>query len=558
MTKARDISKLLSTANGKIAGENLDVSFENITDTGTEGTRVATGTTAQRGSTAGQFRFNSTSGKFEGYDGSAFKEIDTPPTVISIDTTEIASASGTTTDIVITGTNFQSGATVKAIGTDASEILAGTVVVNSVTQITATFTDSNFSNANEPYDIQVSNSNGLSGTLSDQINVDNAPTWTTASGTLGTFDNYDTVNVSVSATDPEGDTIVYSVQTGSLPTGLSLNSSTGAITGTVSGATSSTTYSFTLRATAGSKTSDRAFTFTINPVIEQFTSSGTWTVPSGVSQIAILVVAGGGSGGTTDNSSQSNRGGAGGAGGVILIPNWNVSGASSYSVNIGSGGQVVSGGVNNGGNTTFSGGSKTLTALGGGAGGFSDNTDNGQSGGSGGSSWYTISGAPANSGTQPANTSDGVTTYNGTGYGNASGSASNVQPYSGGGGGAGGAGVNANDAYSGTTTTDSQGNSLSSDQGNAVGGVGLYIGSIFGTSYGEQGFVASGGTGAGYSGAVADFNSVSTKAHLGGGGIGYNASTSTPSNAQANGQANTGGGGGSGGNGGSGLVLIKY
>jgi hypothetical protein len=49
MTKARDLSKLLSTANGKIAGANLDVSFENITDTGTEGTRVATGTTAQRG-----------------------------------------------------------------------------------------------------------------------------------------------------------------------------------------------------------------------------------------------------------------------------------------------------------------------------------------------------------------------------------------------------------------------------------------------------------------------------------------------------------------------------
>ena len=32
MTKARDLSKLLSTANGKIAGANLDVSFENISD----------------------------------------------------------------------------------------------------------------------------------------------------------------------------------------------------------------------------------------------------------------------------------------------------------------------------------------------------------------------------------------------------------------------------------------------------------------------------------------------------------------------------------------------
>ena len=54
MTKARDLSKLLSTSNGKIAGSNLDVSFENISDTGTEGTKVASGTTAQRGSTTGQ------------------------------------------------------------------------------------------------------------------------------------------------------------------------------------------------------------------------------------------------------------------------------------------------------------------------------------------------------------------------------------------------------------------------------------------------------------------------------------------------------------------------
>ena len=36
MTKARDIA---------------DFKFENITDTGTEGTKVASGTTAQRGST---------------------------------------------------------------------------------------------------------------------------------------------------------------------------------------------------------------------------------------------------------------------------------------------------------------------------------------------------------------------------------------------------------------------------------------------------------------------------------------------------------------------------
>jgi len=541
MTKARDIA---------------DFKFENIVDTGTEGTKLASGTTAQRGSTTGQIRFNSTTNLAEYYDGSIFKPIDSPPTVASTDVTEVDSQAGGNQTIVITGTGFVSGATVTFVGANGTDFNASTVTVNSSTQITAVSPKASFLNAQEPYGVKVTNVSNLSASLSGQINVDTAPTWNTSSGSLGSFNNYSTVNVSATATDTDGDTVAYSIQSGSIPAGLSLNLSTGAITGTPTTVTNSTTSSFTLRATAGGKTADRAFTITINPVIEAFTSNGTWTVPSGITTVAILVVAGGGSGGTTDNTGQSNRGSAGGAGGVILIPNWNVSGASSYSITVGNGGAVVSGGHNDGQNSVVSGGSKTLTALGGGAGGFSDNTDNGRSGGSGGSSWYPTN--SANSGTQPTNTSDGVTTYNSTGYGNASGSSLSGQPYSGGGGGAGGVGVNASDANTGTTTTDSQGNALTSDQGNALGGVGLYIGGTFATSYGEQGFVASGGTGAGYNGAVANFNSVSTKAHLGGGGIGHNASTSNPSNSQANGQANTGGGGGSGGNGGSGLVLIKY
>ena len=46
----------------------------NIVDAGTEGTKVASGTTAQRGSTAGQIRFNSTTGLAEYYTGTAFKQ----------------------------------------------------------------------------------------------------------------------------------------------------------------------------------------------------------------------------------------------------------------------------------------------------------------------------------------------------------------------------------------------------------------------------------------------------------------------------------------------------
>ena len=260
MTKARDISKLLSTANGKIAGENLDVSFENITDTGTEGTRVATGTSAQRGSTTGQFRFNTTTGLAEYYTGTNFKSIDAPPTISSLDVTEVDSQAGGNQTIVITGSNFNSGATVTFIGASGTDFNASTVTVDSDTQITAVAPKSSFLNAQEPYGVKVQNISGLSATLASQINVDSSPSWQTASGNLGTVDEGSSANFTVSATDADGDTVSYSETTSVLSgAGFSLNSSTGAITGTASNVLADTTNTFTLRATANGKTTDRAF-----------------------------------------------------------------------------------------------------------------------------------------------------------------------------------------------------------------------------------------------------------------------------------------------------------
>ena len=320
MTKARDIA---------------DFKFENIVDTGTEGTKVASGTTAQRGSTTGQLRFNSTTGLAEYYDGTNFKSIDSPPTVSSISPTTIESAGGGTEDIVITGSNFASGATVKAIANNATEVTAGTVVVNSATQITATFTESDFSNSLEPYDIKVTNVSGLAGTLADQLNVDNAPTWSTASGSLGSFSNYATVNVSATATDAEGDTITYSVQSGSLPSGLSLNSSTGAITGTLGAVGSSTTTNFTLRATAASKTADRAFSITnTGASANAFSYTGstvTWTKPTGLTSVTAYVWGAGGGGG---GNSVGVSGGSGGYAKAVI----DVSSLSNLYLVVGQGG----------------------------------------------------------------------------------------------------------------------------------------------------------------------------------------------------------------------------
>ena len=263
MTKARDLSKLLSTSNGKIAGSNLDVSFENISDTGTEGTKVASGTTAERGSTAGQLRFNSTTGLAEYYTGTAFKSIDSPPTVSSIDVTEVDSQAGGNQTIVITGSGFASGATVTFVGASGTDFNASTVTVDSNTQITAVAPKASFLNAQEPYGVKIENTSGLSATLASQINVDTSPSWQTASGNLGSVEEGASANFTVSATDADGDTVTYSVQSGSLPAGASLNTSTGAITGTLSDVSADTTSSFTLRATANTKTVDRAFSIIV-------------------------------------------------------------------------------------------------------------------------------------------------------------------------------------------------------------------------------------------------------------------------------------------------------
>ena len=124
MTKARTIA-------------DLGTGFVNITDTGTEGTRVASGTTAQRGSTAGQFRFNTTTNLAEYYTGTEFKSIDSPPTLSSVSPTEVATSSGGNETFTLTGGNFQSGATVTFTDVNGTSFNADTVTVNSSSSITA-------------------------------------------------------------------------------------------------------------------------------------------------------------------------------------------------------------------------------------------------------------------------------------------------------------------------------------------------------------------------------------------------------------------------------------
>ena len=498
----------------KIIKRATDALFTNTEFDGTEATRMVKGTTGQRASAeAGDLRFNTTTSLMEYYDGVQWKSIDSPPIISSISPTVETDPSA---NIVITGSNFQSGATVKFVGDDGTQYPSPTVTIDSATQITATTPTTALSVANEPYDVVVTNSSGLAGTLADALDAGGVPAFTESAGSLGIV--YDSARTGLSfdagATDPDGDTITYSISAGTLPSGLSLNTSTGAITGDANAVGSDTTSTFTVSAATSSDTSTRQFTIEIKaPVITSYTSSsGSFSVPSGITAVDVLVVAGGG-GGTLNVA-------GGGAGGLIYRPAFPVTPGGSVSYVIGSGGGR---GVN-GQDSTFGG----LTAKGGGK-GAGENGTNASPGGSGGGASDGAPGSTGGTGIQPQQSGDSGT----YGFGNPGGNEGNPANQGGGGGGAAQAG-SPGDTQSG---------------GSQSGGKGGH-GKAYSIS-GSSTYYSGGGGGAG--------SSSGSPGGQGGGGDGSNSSQGVASP----GQANRGGGGGGGyatqgGTGGSGVVIVTY
>jgi len=500
-----------------------DFTGKNAKFTGTIGERISVGTTGQRDTATygqGTLRFNSTTQLLEYYNGNEWKSIDAPPTITTfnvngtgnVTTSDITKDSSTVT-IQINGSLFDTvGATVLFVGTGGGDVSPITTTRNNSNLITITVSGNSFSNTYEPYDIKVTNGSGLSATLENCITSQTAPAFSTASGSLGTISEGRRSSYTllpVTATDADGDTITYSISSGSLPTGLSLNSSTGAITGTASSVGSNTTSTFTVLASTATLTATRSFSITVNaPVITSYTTgSGSFAVPVGVTAVNVLLIGGGAGGG-------GRVGGGGGAGGYVEMPGFPVTpgGTVSYSVGGGGGGGGPSQQGNDGTPTTFG----SLTAIGGGGGG-GDNNQAGRAGGSGGGTQY--GGNPDNPGdaggpgpgTQPAQPGNSGT----YGFGN-SGGRSRGAPYhsSGGGGGAGGAG------QSGTTSKRGDGGpgKSSSISGSSVtraggGGGGGHPDSSTQGSGGPGG----GGNGGPPSGGVAQSATVSNSGSGGGG-----------------------------------------
>ena len=317
------------------------VTATSFVGSGTNGIKLPIGTTGERVNTKGTLRYNSSNELPEYYNGTEWIAIDTPPTVTSVSPTEVATASGGNITFTMNGSRFSIGVNIKFVSNNGTELTPSSVTRVNGNQLTAVIAKNSFVNAQEPYDVKVVNPSGLQATLADQINVDNDPAWVTSAGSLGSFNNYATVNVTVSATDADGDTVTYSIVSGSLPSGLSLNSSTGVISGTMGAVGSSTTANFTIRATANGKTADRAFSFVQagpNTLAYSYTGSAqTFSVPSGLSSLTAYVWAGGGGGGG-QHTGAGGRGQAAGAGGYAKAV-INLSGLSTLYLVVGKGGQ---------------------------------------------------------------------------------------------------------------------------------------------------------------------------------------------------------------------------
>ena len=532
-------------------GINADVTVNNLTGKGTTGVKLPVGTTDQRVNTLGSLRFNSTQGFAEYYNGNQWVAIDTPPIVSSVSPTNFES-SALPTNIVITGNNFRSVLSVKFVDKNGTETSAGSVTRNSVTQITAQVPNS-ITSANEPYKVKVTNTaSGLSGELANAFNIDAAPAFGVAAGSLGTLVSGGAASglTTVTATDDEGDSISFSITSGSLPSGITFNSN-GTFSGNAGGVSSSTTSTFVVTASDGTNTSTRQYTITVNPAFVQLSGSGTFSVPSGVNTAEILIVGGGGSGSRSSNV----PGGGGGAGGIVHRASYTFTatdkssgiaysvGAGGLGVGMSSNGERYAGGGNQGGDTTFAISGGTITAKGGGYGagygggspikpGFSAAYYAPTQGGSGGGgAWEYGTGASSNQGTFSGWTS----------YGNSGGNRypSGETYATGGGGGAGGNGANSADG-----------------QTAGAGGVGQLFSSF--TAYGESGYFGGGGAGG---------SNNSTVAQGGNGGGGDGGAVGSLSG--QNGTAATGGGGGGAknngndaghksGDGGSGTILLKY
>lgn len=182
---------------------------------------------------------------------------------------------------LINGGNFATDVQVEFTGQNAISQSAKAITRISSTQLNVTRPDS-FDVSNAPYTVTVSNPGITAPTgsnahvLSNAVTSGTVPTWVTGNIIFYNLNGFTTSTV-VEASDSES-SVSYSLQSGSLPSGLSLSSG-GTISGTFNvSASEGDSASITIRATDnGGNFVDKTFSLTAN-------SEPTWTTASELPQ----------------------------------------------------------------------------------------------------------------------------------------------------------------------------------------------------------------------------------------------------------------------------------
>ena len=215
---------------------------------------------------AGMLRWNSDLNTMQVCDGSQWGNMGSSgsgsgdlllPEITSISPEQIDENTDTT--ITINGQGFVEGCEV-----EFGNVLSDNMSFESDTELQATTGDSLTTGT---YRVRITNPNGLRGILEDAVLVDDAPEWITAEGEIGYLLDFETgEHFTLEASDSEDQTMTYTVTAGALPTGLSLDSSTGVISGDPDDVSDSTVSNFTVTATDTApvpNTTDRDFSILV-------------------------------------------------------------------------------------------------------------------------------------------------------------------------------------------------------------------------------------------------------------------------------------------------------